>query len=78
VCELDTLYVYRSGVKSVVILTPILGTNWLFGLLAVNEKMLVFEFLFVIINSLQGLLIFLFHCVGSSEVRGIEATIEET
>ena len=54
--------------KSVLILTPILGVNWIFGLLAVNEKLTVFEFLFVIINSLQGLLIFIFHCVGSSEV----------
>jgi len=60
--------VYRAGVKGVIILTPILGINWLFGLLAVNKQMLVFEFLFVIINSLQGLLIFLAHCVGSSEV----------
>ena len=54
--------------KSVLILTPILGVNWIFGLLAVNKKLTVFEFLFVIINSLQGLLIFIFHCVGSSEV----------
>ena len=60
---------FRAGVKGVMILTPILGINWLFGLLAVNEDMIVFEFLFVIINSLQGFLIFLFHCVGSSEVR---------
>lgn len=67
---MDTsLYVFRAGVKSILILTPILGINWLFGLLAVNEDLLVFEFVFVIINSLQGLLIFLFHCVGSSEVR---------
>lgn len=65
-------YHCRAGVKSVLILTPILGVNWVLGLLAVNEKLAVFEFLFVIINSLQGLLIFIFHCVGSSEVSGIE------
>lgn len=66
--QLMFLVLHRAGVKGVIILTPILGINWLFGLLAVNEQMLVFEFLFVILNSLQGLLIFLFHCVGSSEV----------
>ena len=59
---------FRAGVKGVVILTPLLGINWLFGLLAVNKHLVVFEFMFVLLNSLQGLFIFLFHCVGSSEV----------
>lgn len=59
----------RTGVKGVMILMPLLGVSWLLGLLAVNSSTLVFEFLFVIINSTQGLFIFLFHCVGSSEVR---------
>jgi len=62
-------------VKSVLILTPILGVNWVFGLLAVNEDLLVFEFLFVIVNSLQGLFIFLFHCVGSSEVMQLHQSL---
>ena len=59
---------FRAGVKGVGILTPLLGINWLFGLLAVNKHLVVFEFMFVLLNSLQGLFIFLFHCVGSSEV----------
>ena len=62
------IFCYRAGVKGVVVLTPLLGTNWIFGLLAVNRDLVVFEFLFVILNSFQGLFIFLFHCVGSSEV----------
>ncbi|KAF6038183.1 hypothetical protein EB796_003514 [Bugula neritina] len=65
----SSLSVVKAGVKGIFILTPILGANWLFGLFAVNKNTVVFEFLFNIINSLQGLFIFLFHCIGSSEVR---------
>ncbi|XP_046301935.1 adhesion G-protein coupled receptor D1 isoform X1 [Marmota monax] len=55
--------------KAVAVLLPILGTSWVFGVLAVNDGALVFQYLFAILNSLQGLFIFLFHCLLNSEVR---------
>ncbi|XP_064632601.1 uncharacterized protein LOC135490946 [Lineus longissimus] len=58
-----------SAIKGIVILTPILGLSWLFGFVALNRDLLVFEFLFTFCNAFQGLFIFLFHCVGNSEVR---------
>ncbi|XP_067935536.1 adhesion G-protein coupled receptor D1-like [Watersipora subatra] len=59
----------KAGVKAVVILTPLLGTNWLFGFMVVHKYTQAFEFLFVILNTFQGIFIFFFHCIGSSEVR---------
>ncbi|MBN3296600.1 AGRD1 protein, partial [Amia calva] len=55
--------------KAVAVLLPILGISWIFGVLAVNEHALPFQYMFAIFNSLQGFFIFLFHCLLNSEVR---------
>ncbi|XP_058889111.1 adhesion G-protein coupled receptor D1-like isoform X3 [Acipenser ruthenus] len=55
--------------KAVAVLLPILGISWIFGVLAVNERSLVFQYMFATFNSLQGFFIFLFHCLLNSEVR---------
>ncbi|CAH2295696.1 adhesion G- coupled receptor D1 isoform X1 [Pelobates cultripes] len=55
--------------KAVAVLLPILGSSWIFGVLAVNDQAIVFQYLFAIFNSLQGFFIFLFHCLLNSEVR---------
>nr|XP_032823761.1 adhesion G-protein coupled receptor D1 [Petromyzon marinus] len=60
---------FRLTVKAVAVLLPILGISWLFGVLAVNESTVLFQYLFAIFNSLQGGFIFLFHCLLNSEVR---------
>lgn len=44
---------FRSAVRSLGTLLPVLGVTWLFGILAVNEKAEMFQFIFVIANSLQ-------------------------
>ena len=35
------------------VLLPLLGITWTFGLLAVNDELIVFQYLFAIFNSLQ-------------------------
>eukprot|EP00069_Balaena_mysticetus_P003170 bmy_16445T0 len=55
--------------KAVAVLLPILGTSWVFGVLAVNNQAVVFQYMFAVLNSLQGFFIFLFHCLLNSEVR---------
>lgn len=35
------------------VLLPILGTSWVFGVLAVNSQALAFQYIFAILNSLQ-------------------------
>ncbi|XP_071807321.1 adhesion G protein-coupled receptor L3-like isoform X2 [Asterias amurensis] len=59
----------KSGVKGALVLMPIMGMPWLFGLLMFDGSGEVFEYLFIIFNTLQGLFIFLIYCVFNSEVR---------
>lgn len=47
----------------------LLGVTWVFGPLAINEAKIVINYLFAILNSLQGFLIFVFRCCFNPEVR---------
>ncbi|XP_065940926.1 adhesion G protein-coupled receptor B1-like [Magallana gigas] len=53
-----------SALRSLGTLLPVLGVTWLFGILAVNEKADVFQYIFVIANSLQAR--FLLFCVNTT------------
>ena len=41
-------------------ISVVLGLTWVFGLFAVKDAKFVFQYMFCIFNSLQGLLVFLF------------------
>ena len=56
-------------VKRAAAILSVLGLTWLFGVLAINDAKLVFQYLFCIFNSIQGLLVFLFYCAFSAETR---------
>ena len=43
----------RQGVKACVVLFPLLGMTWVFGVLSVTDAGLVFQYIFTIVNSLQ-------------------------
>ena len=58
----------RQLFKATVILLPLLGLTWVFGLLSVNSSTIVFAWLFSIFNSLQGLFVFIFHVLRSEKV----------
>ncbi|XP_043832994.1 adhesion G-protein coupled receptor D1 [Dromiciops gliroides] len=60
---------FKLTAKAVAVLLPILGSSWIFGVLAVNDHAIVFQYMFAVFNSLQGFFIFLFHCLLNSEVR---------
>uniref|UniRef100_A0A1W7RAV2 Cadherin EGF LAG seven-pass G-type receptor 2 n=1 Tax=Hadrurus spadix TaxID=141984 RepID=A0A1W7RAV2_9SCOR len=47
----------------------LLGITWVFGALAVKQLKLVFQYVFCIANSLQGLLIFIVRCLLFPEAR---------
>ncbi|XP_048731395.2 adhesion G protein-coupled receptor L3-like [Ostrea edulis] len=57
-----------SGLRSLGTLLPVLGVNWLFGMLAVNESAEFFQFLFIISNSLQGFFIFVSHVLMNKKL----------
>ena len=46
-------FVNRIILKATIILLPLLGITWAFGLLAVNQESSVFAWIFTILNSLQ-------------------------
>ncbi|KAK7103049.1 hypothetical protein V1264_021179 [Littorina saxatilis] len=58
-----------SQVRGAFTVMFLLGVTWVFGPLAINEAKVVFNYLFCILNSLQGFLIFVFRCVFNPEVR---------
>lgn len=39
--------------KAVAVLLPILGTSWIFGVLAVDRQAVVFQYMFAVLNSSQ-------------------------
>ena len=47
----------------------LLGLTWAFGLMAVGNVTLIFEWLFCIFNSLQGAFIFIFYTIRNEDVR---------
>ncbi|XP_065199232.1 uncharacterized protein LOC135830935 [Sycon ciliatum] len=59
----------QASLKGAVVILPLLGISWAMGLLAVSDNTLAFHYLFVIFNSLQGLFIFIMHCVRNPQVK---------
>ena len=47
----------------------LLGTTWVFGILAIGDLRYFFQCLFCVFNSLQGCFIFLFYTVRNTEAR---------
>ena len=50
-------------------LMVLFGLTWVFAYLAIGNASVVFQWLFTIFNSLQGLGIFVFNCCFNAEVR---------
>ncbi|KAL4232622.1 hypothetical protein ACF0H5_007312 [Mactra antiquata] len=61
--------IIRTGIRSVCVLVPVMGLTWVFGILSVNQDLVIFQYIFCIFNTLQGLCIFLFHCVFNRQIR---------
>ncbi|XP_066022934.1 adhesion G-protein coupled receptor D1-like [Pocillopora verrucosa] len=57
----------RIGIKACVVMIPLLGVTWLFGLLSPVHK--GFVYIFTILNSAQGFLIFALQCMRNTQIR---------
>ncbi|VDK63684.1 unnamed protein product [Gongylonema pulchrum] len=55
--------------KGSIALVALLGLTWTFGLLWINEESIFMAYAFTILNSLQGLFIFLFHVVFNDRMH---------
>ncbi|KAI8798319.1 adhesion G-protein coupled receptor D1, partial [Biomphalaria glabrata] len=65
---------FWTGLKASVSLLPLLGLTWTFAFFIVSAEIStvmvhLFTYLFTIANSFQGLLVFIFHCLLSTEVH---------
>ncbi|XP_062336519.1 adhesion G protein-coupled receptor L2-like isoform X4 [Osmerus eperlanus] len=59
----------RSWVMGAFALLCLLGLTWSFGLFFLNDSSVVMAYLFTIFNTLQGMFIFIFHCLLQKKVR---------
>ena len=59
---------FMAGSKALAVLLPLMGITWVFGLLSYSSASVVIKYLFAIFNSLQGLAIFIFHCLLNRKV----------
>ncbi|XP_047141690.1 adhesion G-protein coupled receptor G2 isoform X3 [Hydra vulgaris] len=59
----------KKKVRIVFTCSLLLGTTWLFAVLAVGKARDIFQWLFCIFNSLQGLFIFFFYTVENKKVK---------
>ena len=50
-------------------ITVLLGLTWIFGILAIDDAKLVFQWLFCIFNTLQGFFVFFFNCILHTGIR---------
>ncbi|GFN79102.1 adhesion g protein-coupled receptor l2 [Plakobranchus ocellatus] len=58
-----------AWLKGAVVLVVLLGLTWAFGLLYLNQETVILAYVFTILNSLQGLFIFVFHCLKNDKVQ---------
>ncbi|CAL1538584.1 unnamed protein product [Lymnaea stagnalis] len=59
----------KSVVRSIFILSPILGVTWVLGVLSVSVDLAIFQYSFAICNSVQGLFMFIFQCVLQYQIK---------
>ncbi|XP_074618183.1 uncharacterized protein LOC141877191 isoform X2 [Acropora palmata] len=60
---------FVAALKTVVVLFPLLGLSWLFGLMAILKQSRAFLYPFAILSPFQGGFIFLAQIIGNREVR---------
>ncbi|XP_072022110.1 uncharacterized protein [Amphiura filiformis] len=58
-----------SRLQNALVMSVLLGLTWVFGFLAIDEATFLFQLLFCIFNSIQGLLVFILFCLRSQDVR---------
>lgn len=55
--------------KGAVALIVLLGLTWAFAIFAIGDGGVIFQYLFTIFNSLQGLFIFIFNCLLKTDAQ---------
>lgn len=61
---------FRAWIQGALAIEVLLGLTWVFGYFFINKETVAVAYIFTILNSLQGLFIFIFHCAMNRKVRG--------
>ncbi|XP_074553523.1 adhesion G protein-coupled receptor E5 isoform X2 [Halichoeres trimaculatus] len=67
--DLDKLQKIKAFTITAVAQLCVLGTMWIFGCFQFDEGTVVMSYLFTIFGSLQGVMLFVMHCLFSKQVR---------
>lgn len=62
------LFLNRAWIQGALALEVLLGLTWIFGYFFINAESVTIAYVFTILNSLQGLFIFFFHCILNKKV----------
>ncbi|XP_029358553.1 CD97 antigen [Echeneis naucrates] len=67
--DLSKLHKFKAFTVTAIAQMCILGLMWVFGAFLFDESTAVLAYIFTILNSLQGALVFIMHCLLSKQVR---------
>lgn len=67
--DLDKLQKIKAFTITAVAQLCVLGTMWIFGCFQFEESTIAMSYLFTIFGSLQGVMLFVMHCLFSKQVR---------
>ncbi|XP_060590679.1 adhesion G protein-coupled receptor L2-like [Ruditapes philippinarum] len=60
---------FKAWIQGALAMEVLLGLTWVFGYFYISEGAIPVAYFFTIFNSLQGLFIFIFHCILNKKVR---------
>ncbi|KAI8516643.1 hypothetical protein Bbelb_052240 [Branchiostoma belcheri] len=66
--EVDRPWITRQ-IRRACSIMALFGLTWVFGFFVIDDARTVFAYLFCIFNTLQGLFIFIFHCVTREDMK---------
>ncbi|XP_028842249.1 CD97 antigen [Denticeps clupeoides] len=67
--DLNSLNKIKTFTVTAVAQLAVLGTMWIFGCFQFNKETIVVSYIYTFLNCLQGVLIFIMHCLLSKQVR---------
>ncbi|XP_078285495.1 adhesion G protein-coupled receptor E2-like [Rhinoraja longicauda] len=67
--DMDQLKNIRVFTFTAVAQLCLLGCTWIFGMLHFQKETIVMAYIFTVINSMQGMFIFILHCLLNKQVR---------
>ncbi|XP_060559574.1 adhesion G-protein coupled receptor D1-like [Ruditapes philippinarum] len=59
----------KTSFRSLCVLLPVMGVSWILGIFYVHDSFYFIQYIFAILNGLQGFFIFLFHCILNEQVK---------